>query len=347
MLTRCPHCRTAFRASREQLALRDGQVRCGACQKPFNAFTHRIPEESAHGTDQSAERAISAAQKAPSADAPSVSFPALHLDSLDPLPETVEGRQPPLFPADAQTEFRNMEIEYLGEAEETEEGADLNAPESHAPLDPIDAALAAAEGRQPGKRAPISAEEARRHALDTGLAAARHTRELPGFSSWNAAPLEGRGETTYMFWPFALAALVLALFLAAQAGYHYRSVLVAAFPASGAWFRALQIEVPPGRRPESLSILASELQTLGAPDRLQLLVTLRNQARQPQAWPCLELTLTDVYGAVVARRVFQPTEYLTRAQAATDFLPGDVALKLDIGAREFVPTGYKLYLFYV
>jgi predicted Zn finger-like uncharacterized protein len=38
MYTRCPHCDTHFRVSREQLQASSGQVRCGHCQQPFDAF---------------------------------------------------------------------------------------------------------------------------------------------------------------------------------------------------------------------------------------------------------------------------------------------------------------------
>ena len=38
MLTRCPHCQTAFRVTSEQLKLRQGQVRCGECRGVFNAL---------------------------------------------------------------------------------------------------------------------------------------------------------------------------------------------------------------------------------------------------------------------------------------------------------------------
>lgn len=38
MYTRCPHCDTHFRVSREQLQASSGQVRCGRCQEPFDAF---------------------------------------------------------------------------------------------------------------------------------------------------------------------------------------------------------------------------------------------------------------------------------------------------------------------
>jgi len=38
MLTRCPHCQTAFRVTTEQLKVRQGKVRCGACQSIFDAL---------------------------------------------------------------------------------------------------------------------------------------------------------------------------------------------------------------------------------------------------------------------------------------------------------------------
>jgi predicted Zn finger-like uncharacterized protein len=38
MLTRCPHCQTAFRVLPEQLKARNGQVRCGTCRDVFNAL---------------------------------------------------------------------------------------------------------------------------------------------------------------------------------------------------------------------------------------------------------------------------------------------------------------------
>lgn len=38
MLTRCPHCQTHFRVTAEQLKIRQGRVRCGACQEVFDAL---------------------------------------------------------------------------------------------------------------------------------------------------------------------------------------------------------------------------------------------------------------------------------------------------------------------
>jgi len=36
-LTQCPHCETSFRIEPEQLAIADGNVRCGSCYQVFNA----------------------------------------------------------------------------------------------------------------------------------------------------------------------------------------------------------------------------------------------------------------------------------------------------------------------
>jgi hypothetical protein len=43
---------------------------------------------------------------------------------------------------------------------------------------------------------------------------------------------------------------------------------------------------------------------------LALQATLRNRAAYVQAYPALELTLTDTNDKVIARRVLQPDEYL-------------------------------------
>src|SRR5215467_4336284 len=40
--TRCPGCRTVFRVTPQQLALRDGQVRCGHCRNVFDGRANAI-----------------------------------------------------------------------------------------------------------------------------------------------------------------------------------------------------------------------------------------------------------------------------------------------------------------
>jgi predicted Zn finger-like uncharacterized protein len=42
LLTQCPHCQTSFRVSRSQLAVAEGQVRCGSCLGVFSARGNEI-----------------------------------------------------------------------------------------------------------------------------------------------------------------------------------------------------------------------------------------------------------------------------------------------------------------
>jgi predicted Zn finger-like uncharacterized protein len=75
MYTRCPHCDTYFRVSREQLQASSGQVRCGRCQQVFDAFgtlTSELPATAAGSA------------KAPVAPPPSSSAPSSPLGT-EPL----------------------------------------------------------------------------------------------------------------------------------------------------------------------------------------------------------------------------------------------------------------------
>src|SRR4051812_32649719 len=48
LATRCPHCNTTFRVVQDQLKLRAGLVRCGACKEIFNGIEHLLrPDEPA------------------------------------------------------------------------------------------------------------------------------------------------------------------------------------------------------------------------------------------------------------------------------------------------------------
>lgn len=45
LATRCPHCHTTFRVAQDQLKLRSGLVRCGACKQIFNGADHLLQPE--------------------------------------------------------------------------------------------------------------------------------------------------------------------------------------------------------------------------------------------------------------------------------------------------------------
>ena len=189
-----------------------------------------------------------------------------------------------------------------------------------------------------------------------GLILPRDTTEIPGYSKWAddalAAPIAVPAEKRSR-WPFALAAILLALGLAGQATFHYRSELAVAVPflkpSLLAFSHALDRTLPLPTRAELVSIETSDLQTDTARGNLLVLnATLRNRAPYGQAYPWLELSLTDTQDSAIARRVFAPKEYLpAKVPADQPFAANsDFAVRLWIEANDIGAAGYRLYVFY-
>lgn len=68
IVTRCPQCNTAFRVTLNQLAVADGQVRCGSCLAVFKAVDHDAKNDAGSNTTstQQKESEQAAAEKEPS-----------------------------------------------------------------------------------------------------------------------------------------------------------------------------------------------------------------------------------------------------------------------------------------
>lgn len=154
-------------------------------------------------------------------------------------------------------------------------------------------------------------------------------------------------------WGWVTGIVALALLLAAQSVFFYRTEIAANYPAVGQYLRQacdiLQCTVALPRDAELLKIEASDLESDPAqPQRVTLSTILSNQARFRQAYPALELTLTNAADEAVARRIFQPAEYL---KAGTDIQAGmaplsEVSVKLDLDVGDLSAAGYRLYVFY-
>ena len=65
LTTQCPFCQTAFRVANDQLKIRGGLVRCGACNKVFNAQEHLLEQEAASATAAPATAPVELAKPAP------------------------------------------------------------------------------------------------------------------------------------------------------------------------------------------------------------------------------------------------------------------------------------------
>lgn len=213
---------------------------------------------------------------------------------------------------------------------------------------------AAPDAETPGE--PLTEEAAQELAKASGLIVPRETTEIPGYSKWAegvmsspVSPSPGKSAN----WPFTLAVPLLVLALCAQLAFHFRSEIAITTPSLRPVLEALSetlgADIPLPRHAELVSIETSDLQADPARSKLLVLqATLRNRAPYGQAYPLLELSLTDTQDNAIARKVFQPSDYLSPQNPADQPFAGnaDVAVRLWIDAREISAAGYRLYVFY-
>jgi predicted Zn finger-like uncharacterized protein len=149
----------------------------------------------------------------------------------------------------------------------------------------------------------------------------------------------------------AVGSVLLALLLLAQAASAFRNDIAARFPATKPALASLcvlmrcRVELP--ARIDNLTIETGELQTLG-PDTYVLSTLLHNQGSLAQAWPDIELALTDGNDKPLVRRVFAPAEYLPQglAGAAGFGAHAEQPVKLYFQLDQLKPSGYHIAVFY-
>ena len=203
---------------------------------------------------------------------------------------------------------------------------------------------------------PLSEAAAQELGKATGMILPRETTEIPGYSKWSEDPLSQPFELPDdppSRWPGVLFAMLLVIALCVQAIFHFRTEIVIALPglrpAIAATCEAFGADIPLPRRGELVSIEVSDLQTDREHNNLLALhATLRNRAPYAQAYPMLELALTDTQDAAIVRRVIKPAEYLSPKISPDAAFPanGDLAVRLWIDASSVVASGYRLYVFY-
>jgi predicted Zn finger-like uncharacterized protein len=203
---------------------------------------------------------------------------------------------------------------------------------------------------------PLSEAAAQELGKATGLILPRETADIPGYSKWSegviAAPFSLPEEKPTR-WPFVLVALLLAMVLAGQVVFHFRSEIAVTVPmlrpALEALCQSLKVDLPLPRHVELVSIETSDLQADPAHGNLLVLnASLRNRANYEQAYPSLELSLTDTADGAIARRVLRPAEYLPQKllEGKVFAANSDVAVRLWIEAKDISAAGYRLYVFY-
>lgn len=345
MFTRCTHCDAAFRVTLEQLQLSSGQVRCGVCQRIFDAFvalSATDPRENESVEPKKEPTPFGVTTAAPIAvpePPPTFSLPSLaglgagaarkdvrspstpepkpSAPKSSPVPRTVEPK-----PLGSESKPLPSSLEVIEVPGISVGFGDAPEPEREIVFPPRRADQSAASASATSN--PLDAIVKRRGA---------------------AAPSQPR-------WP--VWASVLAVLLVLQALFWFRGNIANAAPEARPVLQGIcsifGCDVPLPRFADRLTIEFSDLRALDPtrPNRVVLVATIRNRAPDTQAFPMLELTLTDSREQVAVRKVLGPEEYLDAAVDVSQGLAsnGEANVRLRMDTGEIEAAGYRIYLFH-
>lgn len=370
LATQCPHCHTTFRVAHDQLKLRAGLVRCGACKQIFNGIENLLrPDEDESPVSTTVPVPGFAPPPAVPKPAPempassegpdggSTELPRTNASDLPLPPETQgEGTQDSVVPADdttANPDARNNPLLRMtlmdfthdhaqpgqGEASAKNEAAGEGAP------DEVEQAIDDLQSKP--WRDKEEAESSETDALD---AADTAEYEEPAFVRQGRRRQRiGRVLRVVML----VGSVLLLLGLIGQGAYVFRDQIAVRFPGTrpllneACAYIGCQVGLP--SQIDYVSIESSELQVL-SPDSnvFTLSALLRNRGATDEAWPYLELTLNDANDKPIVRRVFTPRDYLPTPQDAQKGFgqKSEQSIKLFFEVSQLKPSGYRLYLFY-
>jgi predicted Zn finger-like uncharacterized protein len=161
--------------------------------------------------------------------------------------------------------------------------------------------------------------------------------------------LAPRLETRLPFW--ILGNLLLCAVLLGQGIYFYGSDLARLSPplkpVLAALCGVLGCELTP---PQDINLIdLVEARVAPHPKftkALRIRATLVNRAPFAQAYPTMEVTLSDNSGQVIARRAFRPIEYVEKTRVDGELLPPNVAVPvlLDVTHPDSRALGYEIRL---
>jgi predicted Zn finger-like uncharacterized protein len=384
LATQCPHCHTTFRVVHDQLKLRGGLVRCGSCKQIFNGIEHLLrPDQvlqtpaqttspaSAHTATPAKAFENDKTEIPPAADSnisstSSIDFvpiedhaEAYHSSTASPTTQSGSTEVTP-DPNDPLQRMTLMDFTYAEDrdgstaAEQTSEssaedsntndaGADrLGEAESSVP-DPLDQAIEDLQ-QKPWR----SENTATPHDRADDMVAAES--DEPAFVTQGRRRQRRSRMLRTTLW---IASVLLCFSLVGQGAYIFRNQLAASLPqlkpmlVNACSLLDCQVTLP--SKIDAVSIESSELQAVAPQkDTFALTILLRNYSATAQAWPNIELTLSDSNEKVLVRRIFTPGEYLPAKQEIGKGLASnsEQPVKILFELLQLKASGYRVYLYY-
>jgi predicted Zn finger-like uncharacterized protein len=318
LATRCTACGTVFRVVQDQLKVSEGWVRCGRCSEVFNALEGLFDLEGTSGPTPLAREGDDAVPTALSASSSS-GVPAVHAPSAN---DAAAEDDAPTTQLDTRANSSSFE---RSRPASDDDSYDRDTLDSRARYDTIDS-----EVPDDMAWAPEPAAEPTPAFLRAEQAAA----------AWQRPRVQRS---------LKVLAGLLVVVLVLQVAFTQRDALAARWPATAPWLTALcmgcSIEAP--RELEMLAVDSSGLSRVEGHPAYRFQVALRNRGDNAIAMPVLDLTLTDLRGEVIVRRVLQAGELADTPAPAALGAGGiwSVTALLNVDADTRV-AGYTVELFY-
>lgn len=323
MYTRCPNCQTYFKISAEQLKKAGGKVRCGQCSKVFNSLGNLLEELPVALADRgkvkptppaaSPPKPAIAPPPTPSAPKPRpapVASPPAAPTPLPPVkpppPKPVSAPKPaPVVPAQKRVLSDDAIVFDGGEEKQIFFGADAGETLDLTSEDKI-------ENIQAG---PFST-----------------VKDLVQYQATDDAGGDSYSGAGNLFWGAGVAVLLL-LFIF-QYSYYMRDDL-ARYPELRPWIQSLcdiaHCELPLQQNIDLIKLthrdITSHPRVKGA---LLINAIIVNNATFSQPFPAMQITLSDINGSVIAKRRFQPNEYLDADVNLRRGMPTDSPIQIGL-----------------
>lgn len=386
LATRCPHCGTVFRVANDQLKLRSGLVRCGACKEIFNGIEQLMPSEAPTVPPVQKDLPVTDASGALLPAAVPSAMPAIgdgnhrppekHAEKSEAAADLVGTKK--RDPDSPEPHTSGLSVTNAPEAQDTGGDAPRRADQHPDPLQRMtlldfahrDAPTGA--NAEPGLTVDSDADDALLDSAIEELTKKPYRRVRPrrfAFLKKRAGVKDEAQEfdepefvrderrklhaskTARLAIPIMVG--LLAVVLLFQLAYIYRHHLSASMPdakdalAGVCGWIGCTVQLPADI--ESVVIDSSELQM--APNSKTLFtlsMTVHNKSDTTQAWPSIELTLNDASEQAMVRRVFHPGEYVASGSQMEQGIPARTAQSFKLNFELLRPraAGYKVYLFY-
>ncbi|HEY9067340.1 MAG TPA: zinc-ribbon and DUF3426 domain-containing protein [Burkholderiaceae bacterium] len=355
LATRCTSCGTVFRVVQDQLKVSEGWVRCGRCEQVFNAL------EGLFDLERETPPGAAAAQFE---DLPQPSHPDERQDEARRSPAATHGPMPAARASDSHDGddrprdpglVERIDAHLFGKRRSSESdstpAAHVDKRDRHEFSDAqFDPNLVIDEDEDvviPGLGTAMPPDELLESEAVTAKVADAPASEPAAPEFLRQAHERARWQRPHVRIALGIAFGLLAFGLTLQAAHHFRDVVAARWPSTQplllAWCNLAGCGIGTPRRIDDIVVDSTALGRLNA-DAFRLSVTLRNRGSLSVALPDIDLTLTDVGGQLLARRVLAPQDF----RVAQTVLPpgGEVALQAPIAAGTLPVSGYTVEVFY-